>query len=114
SVPDYRSLLHDLENSSDPGRHLDAFVLAPGRDGIDQISTILARYRDLDAVHFVTHGNDRGVQLGATWLDQSTLAGRARRVAGWGAALKPGADLLFYGCDLAAGPEGRVLLDAVH
>ena len=32
-------------------------------------------------------------------------------IAGWQDSLTPEADLLFYGCDLAAGDDGRALLD---
>ena len=46
-----------------------------------------------------------------TWLDSGNLESYAGDIAGWQDSLRPGADLLFYGCDLAAGEDGRILLD---
>ncbi|MFL5327544.1 MAG: DUF4347 domain-containing protein [Gemmataceae bacterium] len=113
-VADWRDLVRDLQNQTSEVRQIDFVMLSPSRDGIGQVSEALAKYRDLDAVHFVTHGNSTGVQLGATWLDQQTLAAQSRDVAGWSGSLKADADLLFYGCDLASGSEGRVLLETIH
>ena len=77
---------------------------------MDQISRALADRQDLDAVHFVTHGEDGAVKLGSTWLDSGNVDTYAGDIAGWQDALTPEADLLFYGCDLAAGNEGQALI----
>ena len=50
------------------------------------------------------------MQIGSTRLDAATLAGRGAEIAGWGRALTDDADLLLYGCDVAATPSGERLL----
>ncbi len=61
-------------------------------------------------MHVLSHGSDGVLQLGRTQLDAATLLQRAGEVAGWGASLSADADLLLYGCDLAAGDSGRQLV----
>jgi hypothetical protein len=113
SVDAYEQLLGDLlaQNSND--RWIEVRILDAQRDGIEQVSEVLAGYSELDAVHFISHGTTGAVQLGATWLDINSLQAVADSIAGWGAALRENADLLFYGCNVAASEEGRVLLSAL-
>ncbi|MDA1250804.1 MAG: DUF4347 domain-containing protein [Planctomycetota bacterium] len=114
SVEDYQQLLDDLWSNDDPTREFEVVLLQNSRDGIEQISEALAERSDLDAVHFVTHGTDRAVKLGATWLSLDNLGGYAGEIAGWGNSLDSGGDLLFYGCDLAGSESGRTLLEGVQ
>jgi hypothetical protein len=90
-VPDYQQLLDDLSARHNRGNHSDT----------------LAGYQDLDAVHVVSHGADGSVQLGNARLTNDTLDAYAISIEGWQEALTDKADLLFYGCDLASGDEGR-------
>ena len=92
----------------------EVIVLDGERDGIEQVSAVLAERHDLDAVHVLTHGSERLVKLGGTWLSQETLNGHADQIAGWSLALAEGADVLFYACNLASGEEGRDLLASLH
>ena len=110
-VPDRDQLLAGLTGQSADGRRFEVIVLDPTRDGIAQVTAALAERIQVDAVHFVSHGTDGAVQLGATWLDAKTLGANTDAVAGWGASLKEDADILFYGCDLAATARGRALVD---
>jgi len=48
--------------------------------------------------------------LGNVTLDQTTLAQRGGEIAAWSAALAANADLLIYGCDVAAGSAGEKLV----
>lgn len=114
SVEDYQTLLNDLWANDDPSRDLEVVLLSNSRDGIDQISETLAGRTDIDSVHFVTHGTDRAVKLGSTWLTNDNLAGYAGEMARWGSALSPNADLLFYGCHLAGSESGLTLLESVQ
>jgi len=109
-VTNYQPLVDDLLANPDDSREIDVFVLDSERDGISQISDVIAEYQDLDAVHIVSHGTDRAVKLGSTWLYGNNLDAHEAEISGWKDSLADGADLLFYGCDLAAGDEGRVLL----
>jgi len=53
------------------------------------------------------------LQIGATRLDFATLAPTTHRDLGWRQAFNPGADLLLYGCDLAAPTTGARWYDAL-
>ena len=111
-VEDRQALLDDLRARSGESTRFDVHLLDAGSDGIAKIAEVLAGYdRDLDAVHVISHGADGAVQLGDTWLTSETLGERASELASWGAALAKDADLLFYGCDLAASDDGRSLVD---
>ena len=54
-------LVADLTSSRDDGRRIEVAVLDGERDGVEQISNLLAQYQDLDAVHLVSHGTERAV-----------------------------------------------------
>jgi hypothetical protein len=112
-VPDRDSLLADLTAQASHWRRFEIITLDAARDGIEQVSEFLKDRRQLDAIHFLTHGTDGAVQFGGGWLNAQTLAANTEAVAGWGQALKADADLLFYGCDLAASARGRELMERV-
>ncbi len=113
AVPDFEVLRRALEAPAAEGRRLEVVTLDAGEDGLDQIGRTLAAHRELAAVHVIAHGSEAGLQLGDAWLDAGALAARAQGVTSWSAALAEDADLLLYGCDLAAGAEGRALLDGL-
>ena len=84
-------------------------VLDPRSDALRQIGAELAATGagTVDAVHLVSHGAPGRLQLGAQVLDLGALQERADEVRAWQAALGDDADLLIYGCDLAASADGR-------
>ncbi|MFQ5566191.1 MAG: DUF4347 domain-containing protein, partial [Paracoccaceae bacterium] len=112
-VPDRDSLLTDLTVQAHQDRYFEIITLDATRDGVEQVSEALKSRVQLDAIHFLTHGTAAAVQLGGSWLNALTLAANTEAVAGWGQALKADADLLFYGCDLAASTRGRALMEWV-
>ncbi|MFO0876531.1 MAG: DUF4347 domain-containing protein [Gemmataceae bacterium] len=83
------------------------FVIKPDLDGIEQITQILARFRDVPAVHILSHGANGQLQLGNGVVDRAALAREAPLLRAWRLALVPGADVLLYGCQLARGDEGQ-------
>ncbi len=109
SVADAERLLDDLR-AQDGRRDLEIVQLDSQRNGLAQITEALAQRQDVDAIHILSHGTQRGVKLGSTWLTPDNLDQYRAVLRGWGCALTEQADLLFYGCDLAAGDEGRGLL----
>ena len=113
SVADYEQLVSEILSAENLDRRLDIIFLTADRDGIEQVSEALAGYDNLDAIHFISHGADGAVKLGSTWLTNDNLAGYAGQIAGWADALTTDADLLFYGCDLAAHVEGQQLVAAL-
>ncbi|MGG6296180.1 DUF4347 domain-containing protein [Leptolyngbya sp. AN02str] len=86
--------------------HVTVVVLEPNQCGIGQISSILATYRDLHSVHVLTHGQPGRLQLGSTALTHTSLGEHATAIAQWSHALAPQAEILLYGCNVAATAEG--------
>ncbi|MEE4190416.1 MAG: DUF4347 domain-containing protein, partial [Halieaceae bacterium] len=112
SIENYEELLAGLAADRD-GSDFQVHVLDATRDGIEQISAVLAEQTGVDAVHILSHGNDSGLQLGGSWLDSDSLAAHRDNLSGWASALDAEADILFYGCNLAASEQGTALLDSI-
>jgi len=113
SAENYQQLVDDLLNNDDESRQFDVFLLDPNRDGVDQITDILAGYDQLDALHIVSHGTEGQVQVGNLWLSVENLDAYSGQIAQWSDAFEVDADLLFYGCDLAANADGQLLIESI-
>jgi hypothetical protein len=110
STPDLNALLVDLQNESDPNREFIAILLDPDRGGIDQITAALNNLDNVAAVHIVSHGSEGRVELGNEILDVGTVSNHLSAIESWANALTSDADILIYGCDLAAAESGRALM----
>ncbi|ASJ73793.1 DUF4347 domain-containing protein [Granulosicoccus antarcticus] len=109
----YQQLVDDLINQGDSGRQFEVFVLDNSRDGIEQISEVLAKHDSLDAVHIISHGFDGALDIGSTRLDSTLLSDRSDEFAAWGDAFDVDGDLLIYGCDLASTIQGQNFVDSL-
>ncbi|MDH4323291.1 MAG: DUF4347 domain-containing protein, partial [Betaproteobacteria bacterium] len=103
-IEDYESLLGGAATGVDADTRV--VILDASDDGVRQISEALRGERDLDAIHILSHGSAGGVDLGSARLDASTLESYADQLATWRAALGSDADILLYGCNVAAGEWG--------
>ncbi len=113
ATPDYQRLIDDILAQSGDDRDFEIVLLDSNADGIEQISRTLRGEAGLSAVHIISHGGDGTVQLGSAVLNIDTLIRNATQIKGWGNAFDGDADLLLYGCDVAATAEGRSLVDAL-
>jgi VCBS repeat-containing protein len=111
SVEDYEELINGL--TSNPEDQFEILILDSQRDGIEQITEMLASRDDIDALHIVSHGRDGAVQLGSTTLTADNLGLYAGMLGQWGDSLTADADILFYGCDLGASDAGREFVDSL-
>lgn len=93
AVPDCESLIGGVQ----PG--VEVIILDSGRDGVEQIGEILSHRSDIAALHIVSHGSPGALQLGNAALNSANLAETQK----WANALTPDADILIYGCEVAAG-----------
>lgn len=87
------------------------FLLDNGEDGLEQISAILREFEEVDAIHLLTHGDDGRLKLGDEWLDWQAATESATELISWRDALADDADILLYGCDVAASERGEQLLE---
>ena len=112
ATPDYEQLLDALDTNA-PGTDYQIFIIQSDRDGIEQITEILDGFEAVDAIHLLSHGNETGLQLGNSWLGQTSLDEYADAISGWSKALTEDADLLIYGCNLAANTSGQQLIGSL-
>ncbi|HEX5373331.1 MAG TPA: DUF4347 domain-containing protein, partial [Aquabacterium sp.] len=111
-IDDASVILSDLHKQQEQGRPIDVVALSSQDDGISIITSYLNQQTDkIGAIHILSHGDANGLQLGSTWLDESTLSARLGAISSWGASLTSEADLLLYGCQLASAPGGMALID---
>jgi hypothetical protein len=104
-VANYDALLAGLDANA------EVFVLDGTQDGIAQIGDILSRYSGVNAVQIFSHGSAGSLQLGATTLTGENLAVYSSALQAWSSALSADADLLFFGCNLAATAEGQIFIE---
>ncbi len=108
SVSNLDQMIADLqsENAADDNRTLEIVVLDSQQDGIAQITSTLLQYDGIDGIHIVSHGSDGQVQLGSTALSLDNLETHRSAINAWQYSMSDKADLLFYGCNLAATEDG--------
>ncbi|MCD4675651.1 MAG: DUF4347 domain-containing protein, partial [Desulfobacula sp.] len=85
-------------------------ILDPSKDGLQQISSFLSKYQDLDAIHIVSHGNSESLHLGNAFLNLQALHENESQIQSWGQALGENGDIMLYGCDVAKGIEGQLFV----
>ncbi len=113
STPDYEILVDDLVAERNDGRVFEVVMLDADRDGVEQVNALLAERTGLDAVHIISHGDDGSISLGNSLLDLGALTANAEAIQGWSDAFSADGDLLIYGCNLAAGADGRAFIDVL-
>lgn len=86
------------------------FVLDSTRDGVEQITRILANCSDLDSLQIVSHGRAARVQLGSIELWRDNLETYSHLLQQWGKALSERGDILLFGCSVAAGESGAAFV----
>jgi Ca2+-binding RTX toxin-like protein len=88
----------------------EVLVLDQQQDGIAQITEALANRRSVQALHIFSHAMPGCLTLGAEQITSSTLSSHAHSLQHWSRALAANAEILLYGCQLAAGAAGRALV----
>ncbi|WP_311230734.1 MULTISPECIES: IPTL-CTERM sorting domain-containing protein [unclassified Acidovorax] len=101
NVPDYQQL-RDSASAS-----LEVVVLDAKADGLREMADALKDRQQLAAVHLISHGASGALDLGSLTLDRDTLMERSGDLARIRSSLRPDADLLLYGCEVAQGSEGQ-------
>src|SRR4028119_1236551 len=96
NVEDYQSLISGVSPNA------EVIILDKTLDGIEQITERLAIEQNIEAIHIISHGSPGAVQLGANTLNSSNIENFAPGLQQWRKALIPGADILLYGCNVAA------------
>ncbi|MEP3825084.1 DUF4347 domain-containing protein, partial [Marinobacter sp.] len=112
-TPDYQQLVDDLLSNSDNSRRFEVIVLDNNSDGVEQITSALQGHQGVNAIHLIAHGEDGAVDLGNTQLNNQNFVAYQAQLQSWANYLDTDADILFYGCDLAASENGQTLIDRI-
>src|SRR4028119_147145 len=96
AVADYQTLLDQVKLG------VEAIVIDSHRDGVEQISEVLANRTNISSIHLVSHGEPGSLQLGKTRLSVDNLEAYSQQLQQWRRALTIDADILIYGCNVAA------------
>ena len=108
NVKDYQSLINGVSPNA------EVIIIDETLSGIEQITERLATKQNIEAIHIISHGSPGAVQLGANTLNSSNIESFAAQFKQWRKALIPGADILLYGCNVAAGHAGYAFLSQLH
>jgi uncharacterized delta-60 repeat protein len=96
AVPNYAHLVAGITAET------DVYVLDADQDAIAQISQILAARQEISSLHIVTHGSPNTLHFSNTYLSSATLDRYTAKLQSWATALTDNADILLYGCNVAA------------
>ena len=88
---------------------IDVVVIKEG--GLDAFLNMLSKYKNLDAVHLISHAKPGAIQLAGDVLDKETLEANIVSFDVLNNSIKVGGDLLLYGCELASGYKGNEFLE---
>jgi hypothetical protein len=101
-VADSASLISQFQ----PGT--EVHLLDSSQDAIAQITQVLSTRSNLSAVHIISHGSGGALQLGETTLDDLSQYDAALQA--WSNSLTENADILLYGCNVAADATGQAFV----
>lgn len=90
----------DLASQLKPGT--EVILLNPEQDGLLQVTQALAGRSGVESIEIFSHGGAGLLQLGGSQVTLGSLNAAAGQVSQWANALTENADILLYGCDVAA------------
>jgi Ca2+-binding RTX toxin-like protein len=88
--------------------------LAKDGDPLGQMAAALAGERGLSSLHILSHGEPGALLLAGIQVDTALLAQSEGRLRAIREALADDADLVLYGCSIAAGDQGRDFITALE
>ncbi|MCZ8292037.1 MAG: DUF4347 domain-containing protein [Hylemonella sp.] len=92
---------------------VEIVVLDAGSDPWQQMTDAIAQHQGLQAIHLVSHGSQGQVILGGRTYDDVSLQAASATLSAWQAYMTDSADILLYGCNVAAGVDGTLLIDSL-
>jgi len=103
-VPDAGALIAGMTDGA------DVVMLRAGEDAVAQMTAALAGRDGVSAVHIISHGEPGILALGSNTLSLENLDAYSAEIGAWSQALTAQADILIYGCDVAAGARGAAFI----
>ena len=105
AVTSYDQIISNLNKP-----HLEIHFIDSNSDGIQQLSNILSSYKNIDALHIVSHGSEGNINLGNNSLNADKLNSYKSSIQNWSKSFTGSADILIYGCDVASNSEGQAFI----
>jgi hypothetical protein len=108
TVVDWRTLIAGMDPT------IPVIVLTPNANGMGelaQLASALSNFHNLNSISLVTEGRNGGIILGQEALWNGDLQYAGADIAAIRNALKPGGDLLLYGCSVAGSADGKAFVD---
>ncbi len=103
-VPDVEELIADLPKNT------PYLLLNKQQSGFTQIANKLAKLGKINSIQIISHAKAGELLLAGETINLQSVAQHQKSLGIINAYLKKDADILFYGCDLAANKKGKKLL----
>ncbi|MEG4485274.1 DUF4347 domain-containing protein, partial [Microcoleus sp. D2_18a_B4] len=108
TIPDSQHLISGIKPDT------ATYILKSQPDAVEQIATILAQHTDINALHIITHGDSGSLYLGTTELNSNNIHNYSHQLQQWRNSLTDNANIILYGCNLAARDRGHQFLTQLH
>lgn len=112
-VDNVQALLEDIANQADQAPTVVVLDKNNVNDALTQLTRILSQFRNVTALHVVSHGNDGELMLGGERLSTLDLLAHTGQISTWRDSFASDADILLYGCELAASDDGKNFADTL-
>jgi Domain of unknown function (DUF4347)/Domain of unknown function (DUF5122) beta-propeller len=106
-IQDYQTLIQDAGG-------VQIVILNKNSHAIEQITTALANQSDIKSIHIVSHGTPGSLNFCSETLNNNNLPQLGNEIQQWGKALAKNADILLYGCEVAATEIGLQFIQNLH
>ncbi len=106
-VYDYQTIINSIDDTK------SIYLIDPNENGFVKMQSILGEKSDIDAVHIIGHASTGQVVLGNSILNSETINSFSSTLQSIGTSLTQDGDLLFYGCNLAQGDQGKLLIQQI-
>ncbi|MEK9947149.1 MAG: DUF4347 domain-containing protein, partial [Alphaproteobacteria bacterium] len=88
-------------------------ALPDGGDPFAAISVILEEAGSVESIHLITHGGEGQLQFGDRSVTAVDLEAESDEIGKWAQYLTVDADILLYGCNVAANGDGQGFVDSL-
>ncbi len=106
-VDDYQTIINFMDDTK------SIYLIDSNENGFAKMQSILQDQSDIDAVHIIGHASTGQVVLGNSILNSETINSFSTALQSIGTSLTQDGDLLFYGCNLAQGDQGKLLIQQI-
>ncbi|NJR25899.1 MAG: DUF4347 domain-containing protein, partial [Richelia sp. CSU_2_1] len=107
ALPDFSTLCNGIEKGT------EVITLDAAGDGVAQIAKALGNRSNIQSIHIISHGSPASLQLGAIDLNLTNLKKYGKQLQQWARSLAENAEILLYGCEVAAGDAGAEFVQQI-